>query len=107
MRFASVNKSLTAAILVIVALSAVLLLVCPDGIHVPVSGSMGSRCLVMTHSSVLGIGSDSSPLLASVTLAIAVGLAATLALARPTLFAGTGETRHGRSFDPLNGRLRI
>jgi hypothetical protein len=109
MRLALVNRSLVATILVIVVLMAALVLVCPDGIHVPMSGAMSSRCLVMTHSSVLGsaVGSDSSPLLASMTLAIAVGFAATLALARPTLLADIGETPYGRSFDPLNGRLRI
>lgn len=109
MQLALRSRRLIATILLIVVLTASLAILCPDGIHLPVPGGMGTSCLVMTHTSVLGsaTGGDSSPLLLSVALVIAIGLATMLGTAEPRLVADHGNASLGPPVDPLNGRLRI
>ena len=109
MRLALGNRSLVATIIVIVMLTATLAVACPDSIHLPSLRSMDSWCLVMTHSSALGtaVGSDGAAPLVSMMLAIVLGLGAMLTLVRPTLAADPGSAAPRRSFDPLNGLLRL
>lgn len=109
MRSTPVNRSLVPTLLVIVVLTSALAILCPQGIHLPMSQGMSGRCALMTHSSVLGTAasSDWSTRLVSAALVSAVGLAATLALAQPTLVADHGGLPPGLRIDPLHGRLRI
>jgi len=109
MQLALRNRRLIATILLIVVLSASLAILCPEGIHLPVSGGMDSACVVMTHSNVLGSATSagSSPLLLPVMLVVVIGLATMLGPARPRLVADHGNASLGPPVDPLNGRLRI
>jgi len=109
MQLALRYKNLVAAVFVIAVVAAAFAVVCPDGLHVPISKSIDGKCAVMTHSSVLGtaVSSGPAPTLTSITLVVAFGLGVTLIFTRATLAVDHGTAPPGQSFDPLNGRLRI
>ncbi len=109
MRLAARNGTVLATILVIAVVAAALAIMCPFGVHLPISGSMGRGCIAMTHSSVLGVAvaATGSPVPLSPLLAIGVGSAMALTLARSSPVGERAAIVAGRSIDPLNGRLRL
>ena len=109
MRLAAKQRSLIATIIVIAVVLVALTVLCAEGIHVLLSGSISEACAAMTHSAGLGAASD-----ANVVSAIASMLAVAIvgfALMFNTTFAQPVSSRTGVSrvptANPLNGRLRI
>ena len=106
-RLASRHGNALSATLVLIVLVAAFAVPCPDGVHT--SRVVSDACAAMTHSTALGVASDSSPTLLVVSVfAVAIaGLAAMLGTAssRPMLIGPANSPRP--SADSLNGRLRL
>ena len=109
MQVALRNRSTVATILVIVMLAAALAIVCSDGIHLPVPGSVSGACITMPHSSLLAatIGAGGEQLAASLMFAIVAGFAAVFFSTRLAATSAGSGISPGRRIDPLNGRLRL
>ena len=103
------NRSTVAPILVIVMLAAALVIVCSDGIHLPVPGGVSEICATMAHSSILAatIRAGGEGLAASPVFAIVGGFATVLFSTRWAAVAASSGISPGRPIDPLNGRLRL
>jgi len=109
MHVAPTHRSTVATILVIVLLAAALVIVCSDGIHLPVSGSVSATCATMAHSSILAatLEAGGGRLAASLMLTLVAGFAAVLLSMRRATAAASSVISPGRPIDPLNGRLRL
>ena len=109
MQVALRNRSTVATILVIVMLSAALAIVCSDGIHFPLPGSVSGACVTMSHSSLLAatIRAGGEHLVASLMFAVVGGFAAVLFSTRWAAASASSGISPSRSIDPLNGRLRL
>ncbi|MFA5843984.1 MAG: hypothetical protein WC971_04045 [Coriobacteriia bacterium] len=109
MQFASDNSKLVATLLVALLLSAVLVIACPLGVHASMLQSMSPKCLLMTHSSVLGsaIETGSARTLVTQLLVAAVVVAAAVGSAHSPARRLSAIAAPLTPADPLNGRLRI
>jgi len=109
MQVAPRNRSTVATILVIVLLAAALVIVCSDGIHLPVPGSVSGACVTMPHSSPLAttVGAGGENLAASLMFAVVGGFATVLFATRWAAASASSGISPGRPIDPLNGRLRL
>jgi len=103
------SRGLIVAILVIAVLATVLLVTCPDGIHLASPAATLGACLAMSHSTGLGaaIGAGADRVLASTMLATAAGLAMFMVAAQTSAAQALRPASPGRRIDPLNGRLRL
>lgn len=109
MQVALRNRSTVATILLIAMLAAALAIVCSDGIHLPVPGSVSGACVTMSHSSLLTatIGAGGERLAISLMFAIVGGFATVAFSMRWAATAASTGISPGRPIDPLNGRLRL
>lgn len=109
MRLASTSRGLASTILVIVVLAAALAILCADGVHVPLAGAVNDVCVAMTHSTALGVASDSGlALLVASMFVVAIAGFAMMSNATSLRPVTDGLAQpSGRSADPLNGRLRL
>lgn len=108
MRLASTSRSLVSTILVIVVLAVALAILCADGVHVPLAGAVNDVCVAMTHSTALGVASNSGlTVLASMFVVVIAGFATMFNATSLRPVTGGLAQPSRRSSDPLNGRLRL
>jgi hypothetical protein len=109
MRLARRLSEVVATMLVVGLLAAILVIACPEGVHLALSRTMDGHCVVMTHSG------GPAATLASESARTLVGQVAALA-AVPALHAFNTDVAasvvsrgswSGIPPDPLRGRLRI
>jgi hypothetical protein len=109
MRLAARHRNLIATIIVIAVALVALTVLCADGVHGPLAGSISEACAAMTHSAGLGEGSVADVASASAsTLAVAI---AGFVLVFGATFARPVSSHTGASLaptaNPLNGRLLL
>lgn len=108
MRFTQNTLRFVLPVLVIALVAALLVVVCPDGVHAGFSG-MSSSCRTMTHSAGLGSAVESSAGQLAMVLLAMVAIALTMPLfmiGRRRVSVPIGHSPASPP-DPLNGRLRI
>ncbi len=109
MRTELVSRRLGVSILVIGMLAITLTLVCSEGIHAPLSGSMDGNCVAMSHSGLTSgaLGSDTAQTLVTQLMVLAFGLAASVAIFDSPVRLALVIATPSPPPDPSFGRLRI
>ena len=110
MRFAISSKWWVASILVIGLFSVALTFVCSEGIHLPFSGTMDTKCAIMGHSDGAAAiaESESASTLVPQLLVVAAGFVAFIFLFEaPARLVPASASSSSPPPDPRFGRFRV